>query len=970
MIFHCTLVPSMPMQRTLVPSTFVPCPTPDGPLVELAVEVPDPCPGADLEAAIARRYGTGELFVRGAPVAAMTVGVAPLVHGAVLVDAAVLVGGARLVGGSAATIRSGPGRAETATLLLAVHSGPAAGTLVALRRGQFRIGRRGAEIVIPDAALSREHARLDVSDSDVTIVDLGSANGTSVDGRKVRSAPVTTLSLIRCGESTMSLRLGPPAAPNATADIPTAFAGSSVEEPLVVRGTSAPSHRAAVALAAVLPLLVGVGLALLTGMWMFLAFTAVSAVSVIVPVLSGRRQRRELNAAVAAAVLQDRERRRQAAPSAADLVIGSAAGDPAPAGEPRRGPPDIWLRLGLAEQTANIRLEPPESGILPPPLGQVPLTLDPASAVVTVHGPGSAAAGLLRSFILQLAAYPLAGGTRLLLHGPADTVPLAARFLPGVTLSANDATTTALLTAGPGAGFDRGILILWDTPEQPGAASSPTSGGPEAAGAGPAFRSLAKAQGWRVIEWSPRQCPEEHTGIVLARRSSLVTAGKPPLDFVPDLVPPEVFDRFCRGFNAAARTPAAPLPDIPHHCSLADLLPLTAPEISRRWFRTRPTAGLGVPVGAGSSGTVRIDLKADGPHFLVAGTTGSGKSEFLRTLAAGLAASHPPDRVNLLFIDFKGGSGLGPLTGLPHCVGMLTDLGAADVERTLVSLRAEVRRREELLAGVGAPDLAAYESSPVAGPAVPYLVIVVDEFRILVDEAPGALSELMRIAAIGRSLGIHLVMATQRPQGALNADIRANVTTCIALRVQSGLESFDVMGSGLAAAIPIARPGRAFLIRGMQAPEEFQTATLTPGTGARTNGAVTVRTVADDLARTRMQEPAGLPADGSARRQDHSGAGTLTPAQGAAQLIDNFIENIVGLWRNLGVCRPAGRWLIRCRHCWPIRIPGAPTARVLPGRFGGPTPVLRRIHGSPGIPAGTWSGWARWTCRNSNASRS
>ena len=658
------------------------------------------------------------------------------------------------------------------------------------------------------------------------------------------------------------------------------------------------------ALAAVLPLLVGVGLALLTGMWMFLAFTAVSAVSVLVPVLSGRRQRRELNAAVAAAVLQDRERRRQAAPSAADLVIGSAAGDPAPAGEPRREPPDIWLRLGLAEQTANIRLEPPESGFLPPPLGQVPLTLDPASAVVTVHGPGSAAAGLVRSFILQLAAYPLAGGTCLLLHGPADTVPLAARFLPGVTLSANDATTTALLTAGPGEGFDRGILILWDTPEQPEAASSPDAGGPEAAGAGPAFRSLAMAHGWRVIECSPRQCPEEHTGIVLGRRSSLVTAGKPPLDFVPDLVPPEVFDRFCRGFNAAARTPAAPLPAIPHHCSLADLLPLTAPEISRRWSRTGPTAGLGVPVGAGSSGTVRIDLKADGPHFLVAGTTGSGKSEFLRTLAAGLAASHPPDRVNLLFIDFKGGSGLGPLTGLPHCVGMLTDLGAAEVERTLVSLRAEVRRREELLAGVGAPDLAAYESSPAAGPAVPYLVIVVDEFRILVDEAPGALSELMRIAAIGRSLGIHLVMATQRPQGALNADIRANVTTCIALRVQSGLESFDVMGSGLAAAIPIARPGRAFLIRGTQAPEEFQTATLTPGTGARTNGAVTVRTVADDLARTRMQEPAGLPADGSASRQDHSGAGTLTPAQGAAPLIDDFIENIVGLWRNLGGLPP------------------------------------------------------------------
>ena len=270
------------------------------------------------------------------------------------------------------------------------------------------------------------------------------------------------------------------------------------------------------------------------------------------------------------------------------------------------------------------------------------------------------------------------------------------------------------------------------------------------------------------------------------------------------------------------------------------------------------------PSARGVRGILRIDLKADGPHFLVAGTTGSGKSEFLRTLAAGLAASHPPDRVNLLFIDFKGGSGLGPLTGLPHCVGMLTDLGAAQVERTLVSLRAEVRRREELLARANAPDLAAYESSPAAGPPVPYLVIVVDEFRILVDEAPGALSELMRIAAIGRSLGIHLIMATQRPQGALNADIRANVTTCIALRVQSGPESFDIMGSGLAAAIPIARPGRAFLIRGAQAPEEFQTATLTPRTAARADGAVTVRTATDEL--TRPPAAAGLRADGSPPR--------------------------------------------------------------------------------------------------------
>ncbi|MGO4803631.1 FtsK/SpoIIIE domain-containing protein [Arthrobacter sp. 2MCAF15] len=921
MIFHCTLVP-----RTLVPcglTPSVPTPptptsgsTPDGQLIELAIQVPDRCPGADLEAAIARRYGTGGLSVRGAPVAAMSVGVPPLVHGAVLVEGAAASGSVQ-------------GRPQAATLLLTVEGGPGAGTLVALHRGRFRIGRSGTEIVIPDAALSREHARLDVSDSDVTVVDLGSVNGTIINGRKVRTAAVSTASSIRCGDSTISLRLGPPSVPENAADSVTALAGSSVAAPLVVRGAAAPTHRAAMALAAALPLLVGVGLALLTGMWMFLAFTAVSAVSVLVPMLSGRRQRRDLIAAVAQATVQDRERRRRAAPSAADLAIACAAGLIA-AGRTAEGQSsDICLRLGLADQSANIRIEPPDSGFRPPPLGQVPLTLDPAPEVVTVHGPAAAMAGLVRSFVMQLAAYPACGSTHLLLHGPADTLPLPARFLPGVTLSAHDATTVAILTGGAdgtggsggpggpggtggsggpggtggssgpsgtggtGGGFDRGVLILWDSPGPPGTAASTRT-----AGEGPAFRSLATAHGWRVIECSAEQRPGRHPGIVLGRRSVLVTAGASPRVFIPDLVPAVVFDRFCRGFGATKRTTATPPPAVLDRRNLADVLPLGAREVSRRWSRSGPDAGLGAPVGAGILGTLRIDLKADGPHFLVAGTTGSGKSEFLRTLAAGLAASHSPDRVNLLFIDFKGGSGLAPLAGLPHCVGMLTDLGAAEVERTLVSLRAEVRRREELLARAMTPDLAAYESSQAAGPPVPYLVIFIDEFRILVDEVPGALSELMRIAAIGRSLGIHLIMATQRPQGALNADIRANVTSSIALRVQSGPESFDVMGSGLAAAIPITRPGRAFLSRGAQAPEEFQTATLTPGVAAMTEGAVTVRTATEHL--MRPQAVAGLRPGDSAGDDDPDGGPVKTPAQGAAPLIDT----VVRLWQDSGGRRP------------------------------------------------------------------
>lgn len=145
-------------------------------------------------------------------------------------------------------------------------------------------------------------------------------------------------------------------------------------------------------------MIIGVGLVLVTGSWMFLAFTAVSAVSLLVPVFSGARQRRELRSAVAAAVAQDQDRRRRSAPSTADLALSAAVPVRSPAGTGQSaeretpkykeapGPaPGVWLRLGLAEQLANIRLEPNQPGFKPPGLGAVPLLLDPGLAVLSVR---------------------------------------------------------------------------------------------------------------------------------------------------------------------------------------------------------------------------------------------------------------------------------------------------------------------------------------------------------------------------------------------------------------------------------------------------------------------------------------------------------------------------------------------------------------------------------------------------------
>ena len=150
-----------------------------GPPLELTIEAGHGAAGHLVQHAIADQYGAGELTVRGLPLAGLAVGVPPFVTGAVIVD-------------GAAGRPADAGNATDAGLLIAVHSGPAAGTVLPLRRGTYRIGRSGTEIVLPDAALSREHARLDVTDTAITITDLGSANGTIVDGKRVGHAADST----------------------------------------------------------------------------------------------------------------------------------------------------------------------------------------------------------------------------------------------------------------------------------------------------------------------------------------------------------------------------------------------------------------------------------------------------------------------------------------------------------------------------------------------------------------------------------------------------------------------------------------------------------------------------------------------------------------------------------------------------------------------------------------------------------
>ncbi|NEC92777.1 FtsK/SpoIIIE domain-containing protein, partial [Streptomyces sp. SID12501] len=237
----------------------------------------------------------------------------------------------------------------------------------------------------------------------------------------------------------------------------------------------------------------------------------------------------------------------------------------------------------------------------------------------------------------------------------------------------------------------------------------------------------------------------------------------------------------------------------------------------------RSDATLRAVLGQGVAGELVLDLRRDGPHALVGGTTGSGKSEFLQAWVLATATAHSPDRVTFLFVDYKGGAAFADCVELPHCVGLVTDLTPHLVRRPLTSLRAELRRREHLLQRKKAKDLLSLERTgdPETPPA---LVIVVDEFAALVSEVPEFVDGVVDVAQRGRSLGLHLVLATQRPAGVIKDNLRANTNLRIALRTADEQDSTDVLGSPVSAHFDPAVPGRGAVRTGPGRIALFQSA--------------------------------------------------------------------------------------------------------------------------------------------------
>ncbi|MGW6174608.1 FtsK/SpoIIIE domain-containing protein [Arthrobacter sp. NPDC055138] len=700
---------------------------------------------------------------------------------------------------------------------LAVTAGPDAGRLFGLRRGSFTVGRHACALTIADPSLSRLHATLEVTDRCVLLRDAGSANGIVCAGKRAGQVVLAAGRPVWIGNSQLRLIVGSepdePFLPDADLAVPVPVAEKRPE----------PRTTMTLLLAG-LPLIAGLVLALLTGMWFFLVFSAMSLLAAAVPYAAGRRQRSRYRAAVAAAAESDARRRQLAAPDAAALMVSLLRrGSPARIPNVHRpvrgpGPEHAWLRLGTARLPAHIGAA--EAPVAEPPLLEnLPLCVDLlAEHRLRFSGTASGLDGMLRSVLLQAAAR--AGGSvlQVVCYALPEPARSSARFLPGVALAERPRQlaqllsaegSTVLLVAGRHAETAR-VLANCVAP-----AAELWFGGP----AGPGTRIEVSGADSRLI-----------------RDGGTVR-------FSADLATALVLDRFAR-LAAAAGQGAESVGSVPASCRLQALL--RPQPLARRWSDGDRAPGLAAVLGACAAGPLALDLAVHGPHLLVAGTTGAGKSELLRSLVLSLALTRSPATVNFLLVDFKGGSGLGPLARLPHCAGLLTDLTLEAVNRALAWLQAEVRRRETLLAGLGLSDIAACRPG-----TLPRLVVVVDEFRMLGEDAPQALPELMRVATVGRALGIHLVLATQRPQGAVSSDIRANVTAMVALRTQNPAESRDLLDSPVAAEIPVIARGRAYLRIGTGDAVLFQSAS---STRPHTDPASILRTV-DDWVREEGVQP-------------------------------------------------------------------------------------------------------------------
>lgn len=802
--------------------------------------------------------------------------------------------------------------------VLVVVAGPDPGGVLGLSRGTFSLGRGENELGIGDPLLSRRHALIHVSETSITVSDEGSANGLWFAGARIQTRRLLVGDSFRAGGSTFGVMA---AQRKETGREPWPL------EPIRVQGREPSSRIGLLLVGALTPLAMGIGLYLVTRNAFFLAFSAVSALSGGLPSLFMFRARRAFGRATKMAERRDTARIEElAAPlgsvaaglrpaftTAPDglppLVLGKAllqpwtstdSGPGSGSVTPSRGKPS-GRRLAGRNHAAPRRARGEQSAAHSPVL----LRLGDGQCLA-FEGTSSQWAGAVRAVLVRWLPLLAAGTLRVVVSGPADFLPAGFLMLKGVEMSdaADPAlppepgvATIRLVVCGSHANADADETRSgWNASNSPSMEASPRLGAPvvwiHCGGVAGQTRAQATVSpSGSLVLTAPALAGNPWLAAGTETDSAPTSGDAADSDMRHGLALEPAALGFCAmdrairrilepgsqrlagvGKAASAGIAGADLP-IGHQTAMP-------PKVQQ--------AELGALIGDAATGPVMLDLFKHGPHFLVAGTTGSGKSELLRSLVLGLASNHGPDELAFMLVDFKGGATLSPLAGLPHVQHLVSDLDAAAARRVLEQLTCELHRRESLLAAHHATDLAAYLAERTeSDPLLPSLVVVVDEFRVFATELPGALENIVQLATVGRSLGIHLVLSTQRPSGTLNAQLRANISTVVALRTVGEFESSDLIGSDVAARLDPSEPGWAFMRCGSEKPLKFRVRV-----NARARTELSVRAWGAHLGGSLWQESAGLPAPGA--RSGNSAVRHGGPEPGIAAAVREIVDS----WAN------------------------------------------------------------------------
>lgn len=842
---------------------------------DVLLDCDDATSAHDLEAALGREVGTTAPWSLrtddGGDVAVATAGLEGLQHGARI--------------GFGVPVED---ELQTEGLQLHVVSGMRAGAVFVLPVGTHEIGRVGA-LSWGDQSMSRRHCRVTVTTEAITVTDLGSTNGTFLEGERLDAEAETPWplgALLELGDSAVVVRearhdetvvenadpgwrtfLRPPR-------IQPYHLTPTVEVP---RPPGKQHKRSFPVIAMIAPIVLGLVMFLVMRNPMYLMFLLMSPMMMAANYFSERRGQGKTRAEelaeyhekleVAQARLvehteSEQQRLRASLPDVADTLVTCLLPG-ARLWERRRLDDDfLSLRLGTADQPTTVQItgEAPEEE---PQLHAVPVGFSLAeSGVVGLAGPDAEVDDVLRWCLLQLSAY----------HAPRDLTMsfLTSRggedwswlaWLPHlgaadldscIAMVGNDNETQKAQVAWLTATIKERKALARD--QRAGAASFPAH-----VVVLHGYRSLRAVPGLAsVLEDGPAVgvyalCVDEHQRSLPERasatlqlepsdltRAALRASGRAPVeDLLVDGAATSVVDRAARAMaslrDVGEGEEGGQVPDSARLLDVLGIDPPTPDAVRSGWIISPRSTSM--TLGLGADGPFALDLKADGPHGLVAGMTGSGKTELLQTMIASLAVANRPDQINFVLVDYKGDSAFKDCVKLPHTVGKVNDLDPHLVVRALQSLKAELKYREHFLAEAGTKDIEDYQDLQAKEPhrpPLPRLLIVIDEFAQLSKDLPDFVTGLVAIAQLGRSLGIHLLLATQRPSGVVSPEIRANTNMRIALRVADAADSSDVLDVPDASRIAKSTPGRAYARLGAGSMKLFQSGRV----GGRRPGAV------------------------------------------------------------------------------------------------------------------------------------